>query len=300
MLLVLDGHSSHTNNLEAIELARESGVIMLSLPAHTTHRTQPLDVAFFRPLKVYYNQAIEKWLRTNAGRSVTVFQVASLLCDAYNQAATVGCANNGFEKCGLWPVNPDVFHETDFVRLVSSEEECQTGDNIPADTSVDSASVQNECWNAHHISLARPAVVSTPHEDCQPQPSSTNQSEVRPDMCVTPVEGDGRCFFWCIVPSTSPELQRTNRDEHGKYQTAFTDCWSDKLRAEVVEFMIENMDEVDHDASIVNADQHVHNSLCECPGQIDPHCDGNDDAWRNGSISHGSLSRKDNCYIYHK
>ena len=145
VLLVLDGHSSHTNNLEAIELARESGVIMLSLPAHTTHRTQPLDVAFFRPLKVYYNQAIEKWLRTNDGRSMTVFQVASLLCDAYNQAATLGCAKNGFEKCGLWPVNPDVFHETDFVRLVSSEEECQTGDNIPADTSVDSASVQNEC-----------------------------------------------------------------------------------------------------------------------------------------------------------
>ena len=154
MLLVLDGHSSHTKNLEAIELARESGVIMLSLPAHTTHRTQPLDVAFFRPLKVYYNQAIEKWLRTNAGRSVTVFQVASLLCDAYNQAATVGCANNGFEKCGLWPVNPDVFHETDYVRLVYSEEDCQTGDNIPADTSVDSASVQNECWNAHHVSQA--------------------------------------------------------------------------------------------------------------------------------------------------
>ena len=200
VVLVLDGHSSHTKNLEAIELARESGVIMLSLPAHTTHRTQSLDVAFCRPLKVYYNQAIEKWLRTNAGRSVAVFQVASLLG---NQAATVGCAMNVFEKCGLWPVNPDVFHETDFVRLVSSEEECQTGDNIPADTSVNSASVQNECWNAHHVSLARHAVVSTPHEDCQPQPSSPNQSEVQPDLCVIPVEGDGRCFFRCIGAATN-------------------------------------------------------------------------------------------------
>ena len=181
VVLVLDGHSSRTKNLEAIELERESGVITLSLPAHTTHRTQPLDVAFCRPLKVYYNHSIKKWLRTNSGRSVAVFQVASLLCDAYNQAATVGCAKNGFEKCGLWPVNQDVFHETDFVRLVSSEEECQTGDNIPADTSVNSVSAKNECWNAHHVSLARPAVVSTPHEDCQPQPSSPNQSEVQPD-----------------------------------------------------------------------------------------------------------------------
>ena len=151
--------------------------------------------------------------------------MASLLCDAYNQAATVGCAKNGFEKCGLWPVNPDVFHETDFVRLVSSEEECQTGDNIPADTSVDSASVQNECWNAHHISLARPAVVSTPHEDCQPQPSSPNQSEVQPDLCVIPVEGDGMCFS-----DASSRLPRRSCNEPievnmVKYQTAFTDCW---------------------------------------------------------------------------
>ena len=225
MLLVLDGHSSHTKNLEAIELARESGVIMLSLPAHTTRRTQPLDVAFFRPLKVYNNQAIEKWLRTNAGRSVTVFQVASLLCDAYNQAATVGCAKNGFEKCGLWPVNPDVFHETDFVRLVSSEEECQTGDNIPADTSVDSASVQNEYWNAHHASLARPAVVSTPNEDCNlnrrpPTNRRCNQMYVSYQLKVT-----GGVFS-----GASSRLPRRSCNEPiemnmVKYHTAFTDCW---------------------------------------------------------------------------
>ena len=144
------------------------------------------------------------------------------------------------------------------MRLVSSEEECQTGDNIPADTSVDSASVQNECWNAHHVSLERLAVVSTPHEDCQPQPSSPNQSEVQPDLCVIPVEGDGRCFFRCIVASTSPELQPTNRDEHGKLSNSIyrllETTRSDKLRAEVVEFMVENMDEFDHDASIINAD----------------------------------------------
>ena len=193
--------------------------------------------------------------------------MASLLCDAYNQAATVGRANNGFEKCGLWPVNPDVFHETDFVRFVSSEEESQTDDNmitdnIPADTSVDSASVQNECSNAHHGSLASPPVVSTPHEDGQPQPSSPIQSEVQPDLCVIQFEGDGRCFCRCIVVSTSPELQRTNRDGHGNISNGIyrllETTRSDKRRAEVVEFMVENMDEFDHDASIINADQPVH------------------------------------------
>ena len=72
----------------------------------------------------------------------------------------------------------------------------------------------------------------------------------------------GGCFFRCIVASTSPELQRTNRDEHGKISNGIyrllETTRSDKLRAEVVEFMVENMDEFDHDASIINADEPVH------------------------------------------
>lgn len=57
VLLLLDGHTTHTKNTAAINLAIDNGIIMLSLPAHTTHRLQPLDVAFFKPLSVYFNQA---------------------------------------------------------------------------------------------------------------------------------------------------------------------------------------------------------------------------------------------------
>ena len=42
LLLLLDGHSTHYQP-EVIRLARQTGVIMLCLPPHTTHETQPLD-----------------------------------------------------------------------------------------------------------------------------------------------------------------------------------------------------------------------------------------------------------------
>ena len=61
-LLLLDGHASHTKKLEAIILARDNGVTMLSFPPHTTHEMQPLDVSFFRSLKKWYNIEIEKFL----------------------------------------------------------------------------------------------------------------------------------------------------------------------------------------------------------------------------------------------
>lgn len=55
--LLLDGHSTYTKNLEAIQLARVYGIIMLSFPAHTTHRLQPLDRSFYKSLKTSYNEA---------------------------------------------------------------------------------------------------------------------------------------------------------------------------------------------------------------------------------------------------
>ena len=51
LLLLLDGHSTHYQP-EVIQLARQNGVIMLCLPQHTTHETQPLGCGVFAPLKL--------------------------------------------------------------------------------------------------------------------------------------------------------------------------------------------------------------------------------------------------------
>lgn len=111
VLLLLDGHSTHSKNLEALTLAKTNGIIMLQLPGHTTHRLQPLDVSFFKPMSSYYIQATENWLRTNPGRQVTQYQVASLFTKAYQRAAVIGNIANGFKAAGIWPLNTNVFPE---------------------------------------------------------------------------------------------------------------------------------------------------------------------------------------------
>ena len=114
ILLVVDGHVSHTQNLKALEMARNAGVVMLSLPSHTTHRMQPLDVAFFRPLSTYYGQEADKWMRHNPGRPLTQYQVCSLFGKAYQRAASLETAANGFRNTGIWPVDSGVFKDYDF------------------------------------------------------------------------------------------------------------------------------------------------------------------------------------------
>ncbi|KAI4469510.1 dde superfamily endonuclease [Holotrichia oblita] len=114
VLLVLDGHTTHSRNLEALELSRTHGIILLNLPGHTTHRIQPLDRTFFKPFKGFYNQAIQKWLRTKPGLSVIEYQVSGIVAEAYGKAATIENAMNGFKACGIWPVDRSVFNECDF------------------------------------------------------------------------------------------------------------------------------------------------------------------------------------------
>ena len=48
-MFILDSHMTHTKNLAATDIAREAGVVMVSLPPHTTHHFQPLDGAFIGP-----------------------------------------------------------------------------------------------------------------------------------------------------------------------------------------------------------------------------------------------------------
>ena len=119
--LVLDGHSSHTRNLAALDYASANGVILLCLPPHTTHRLQPLDVGFFKPLQTYYDRFIATWLRNNPGRTFTEYQVAEAFGDAFGKAATVATAVNSFAKCGIWPFNPSVFDDSDYAPSATTD-----------------------------------------------------------------------------------------------------------------------------------------------------------------------------------
>lgn len=73
VILLLDGHTTHTKNLDALNLARAKDVILLQLPGHTTHRLQPVDVGVFGPMQIYYEQALDQRMTNNAGQCVTQY-----------------------------------------------------------------------------------------------------------------------------------------------------------------------------------------------------------------------------------
>lgn len=143
VLLLLDGHTTHSKNLEALLLARKHGVVLLQLPGHTTHRLQPLDVSFFKPMEAYYSQAVEKFLRSNPGSTVAQYNITALLSEAFAKTATISTIANGFKKAGIWPVDRTVFSETDFVAASLLLEEGSDNTDMP-EHSKQAASGNNE------------------------------------------------------------------------------------------------------------------------------------------------------------
>lgn len=112
--LILDNHESHLS-LAAYEMAKENGVDMISLPPHTSHRTQPLDLVFFGPLKNNFNYQCSYWMKSNAGKRITIYEIAELFAEAYQKVATIEKCVNGFKAAGIWPFQPTIFTEEDFV-----------------------------------------------------------------------------------------------------------------------------------------------------------------------------------------
>jgi len=51
--------SSHFT-AKVLKMARQSDISFISLPPNSTHLTQPLDVAFFKPIKTAWHQVLEK------------------------------------------------------------------------------------------------------------------------------------------------------------------------------------------------------------------------------------------------
>ena len=131
VLLILDGHKTHTNNLPFIKMARSNFVTVFCLPPHCSHRMQPLDVSFMKPLMTYYTQAVEYWLQSHPGRVVSAFQIAELFGLGYARAATVRTAVNGFRKTGIWPIDRNVFDEHHFAAAQPTDLVSQPNTDAP-------------------------------------------------------------------------------------------------------------------------------------------------------------------------
>ncbi|KPJ14194.1 Pogo transposable element with KRAB domain [Papilio machaon] len=107
--MVGDNLSSHLS-IDLIKKCQERDIHFIFLPANSTHLTQPLDVAFFRPMKIAWRNIILQWKKTDGRNQAAIPKgcFPKLLSKLMDSLSENGPANilSGFRKTGIHPFNP--------------------------------------------------------------------------------------------------------------------------------------------------------------------------------------------------
>lgn len=192
VLLVMDNHNSHAT-LEAWELAKTNHIIFLTIPPHSSHRLQPLDVTFFGPLKKAYNKECDLFMKSNNMVKITPYEIAGLFNRAYTKVACLDKGISGFKATGIFPMNPAIFSDEDFVEVNEGEDQSDP-QTVPGNSNVIAQSPLHNTQQEPNIEL--PATI-----DHLMIPSSLNDvQEHSPEINLV------------LIPTTSKNAQKELRN----------------------------------------------------------------------------------------
>ena len=175
VLLLLDNHESHIS-VDVLDYAKNNGVVMLSFPPHCSHKLQPLDRTVYLPFKKFYNHGCDSWLMKNKGKTMTIYEIPSIVSYAFPLAMTPVNIKAGFKVAGIFPFNPNIFGEEEFLPA------SVTDHPIP---STSSAAANVTLPNEHDSSSSSSDVISS---DPDVNSSNPGGSYVNSRMLYSPEE----------------------------------------------------------------------------------------------------------------
>lgn len=107
-VIIGDNLSSHLSP-EVIEKCEQNAIQFCFLPANATHLLQPLDVAFFRPMKTSWRKVLERWKKGPGRREAGIpkDKFPGLVKEMEEDMRMTAPSNlkAGFAKCGISPLD---------------------------------------------------------------------------------------------------------------------------------------------------------------------------------------------------
>ncbi len=138
-LLIMDNHETHlTPNV--INYARQHGVTILTIPPHCSNRIQPLDVSVYKSLKLHYNRAMDSWMLSHPGQTVSIYEIAEIFGEAFTKSMTPTNIISGFATPGISPLNRGKFSDDDFMTSFVTDRPLP---NPSADSNVQTSAVSS-------------------------------------------------------------------------------------------------------------------------------------------------------------
>lgn len=229
ILLILDNHSSHIS-LKAYEFCKKNNIVMLSLPPHGSHRIQPLDVSIYGPFKAAYKQECNILMKTELGRRITHNDIASLFRKAFQKIATIPKAEAGYAATGIYPLNPSVFTDEDFLaaeilnssELVVSVEERRDLDNKTPEAQIIPSSIQP---TDSHITASSSPSLLIDHIQTSPETSAVASPKVLQPIIDNAIPSTSGITVKDLLPvpkkpTNNKKMQGASRKQHASVLTS--------------------------------------------------------------------------------
>lgn len=102
VILYVDRHSTHVT-VEAAELCKKLGIILIGLLPNCTRILQPLDRCVFGPFKSYWKKLFSKWRLENNKENLPIEQFSKLLKETNKASISRELIMKSFKTCGLHP-----------------------------------------------------------------------------------------------------------------------------------------------------------------------------------------------------
>ena len=121
ILLIMDNAECHMS-IHAVEFAIRHGIILVTLPPHTTAKLQPLDVGIFGPFKTALRILQDDFKLQNPHVPITEHILPEMASKAWITACTPKNVMSGFAATGIWPINRNIFPDEAFAGAEVSEQ----------------------------------------------------------------------------------------------------------------------------------------------------------------------------------
>lgn len=106
VVMYLDNHSSHLTP-PLVSFCREKQIELIGLLPNSTHLIQPLDIAFFHPLKIEWRRTLPKWKFARNIHRLKKEMIPLVIKETLdNMKGEKDVVVNGFKAAGLYPFNP--------------------------------------------------------------------------------------------------------------------------------------------------------------------------------------------------
>ena len=186
ILLIMDNAECHMS-IHAVEYAIQNGIVIVTLPPHTTAKLQPLDVTVFGPFKSVLRSIQDDFKLSNPHVPITEHMLPEMVCKAWGKVCNVTNITNWFCATGNYPVNRNLFPDDAFAGAEVTEQAPPDDDGLELQAL------------ASDLTQSSSGLSSPDYQPDQPQPGPSGVGRMSP---ISSASG-------AITPEAAPRPQET-------------------------------------------------------------------------------------------